>query len=271
MLRKIIEKLSLGLAVMLMLGVAVSCKTPKDVVYFQDLQNGAVVDIAARPILIKPLDKLNIIVNTRDPQVTDMFNLPYVTRQIGQSSLKSVGTNQGMVLYTVNLDGKIDFPYLGEIEVAGQTRQEAAFMIKGMLIGKGLAVDPIVTVEISNAQIAVLGEVQHPGNYAIDSDNMTILDAIGAAGDLTIYGERENVKLIRKIGDREETYVVNLLSGTDVMNSPAYYVQQDDVIYIEPNPTRIRQSSLNANTVLSTSFWISMASVALTIVALIVR
>ncbi|MCH5326536.1 MAG: polysaccharide export protein, partial [Duncaniella sp.] len=88
------------------------------------------------------------------------------------------------------------------------------------------------------------GEVAKPGRYQIDSEDMTILDMLGAAGDLTIYGERSNIKVLRRNGDKQDTYIVNLLSEKDLLNSPVYYVQQDDVIYVEPNPTRIRQSTL---------------------------
>ncbi|MCM1521227.1 MAG: polysaccharide biosynthesis/export family protein [Muribaculaceae bacterium] len=245
-----------------------SCKTPKDVVYFQDIKSQVTLPLEARQLVIQPLDKLNILVNTRDPQVTDALNLPNVSRQIG---MQGGSQSQGVVPYSVNAAGDIDFPFLGEIHVAGLTRAEAASMIKGMLIGAELAKDPIVTVEFVSAKVSVLGEVTMPGRYDIDSDDMTILDALGAAGDLTIYGQRDSVRVIRRNGDKQETYFLNLLSAEDLAKSPAYYVQQDDVIYVEPNPTRTRQASLNANTVLSTSFWLSMVSMAITIVAIIVR
>lgn len=245
-----------------------SCKTPKDVAYFQDLQSQISMPISNGQLKIQPMDKLNIIVNTRDYQVTDALNLPNVTRQIG---MNGVAQSQGVLPYTVNAEGDIDFPFLGLIHVAGMTRSEAAAMIKGMLIGADLAKDPIVTVEFVSAKVSVLGEVKNPGRYDIDTDDMTILDVIGAAGDLTIYGQRDNIKVLRRNGEKQETYFVNLLSAEELSQSPVYYVQQDDVIYVEPNPTRMREASLNGNNVLSTSFWLSMASMAITIVAILVR
>ncbi len=252
------------------LGIVSSCSTPKDVVYFQDLNASSVVQVPQKTMTIKPNDKLSIIVNSRDPQLTDMFNLPYVSRQLGMGTT-SYRNSQGILSYSVSPEGDIDFPHIGEIHVAGMTRQEVAGMIKGMLIAKDLVKDPTVTVELLNGEVSVLGEVKNPGRYAIENDNMTILDAIGMAGDLTIYGERNNVKVLRTNGNSQETYTINLLSAEEMRNSPAYFLQQDDVVYIEPNPTRIRQSTTNGNTFQSTSFWISIASMAITLAAVIAK
>lgn len=263
-----INYLCCALTLLFTLGLS-SCKTPKDIIYFQDVTSQGVIPIEAKQIVIRPLDRLSIIVNTRDPQVTNLLNLPYVTRQLGSNYGNYY--SEGVTAYNVGSNGNIDFPFLGEVHVAGMTRDEAAAMIKGMLIASDIAKEPIVTVNFVNAQIVVLGEVKTPGRYVIDSDDMTILDALGAAGDLTIYGQRECVKVIRKNGDKDETYIVNLLSADELAKSPAYYVQQDDVIYVDPNPTRMRQSTVNGNTVLSSSFWISIASVAITLAALLIR
>ena len=167
-------------------------------------------------------------------------------------------------------EGLIDFPLLGEVQVEGMTRLEIAALIKGMLISKDLVRDPVVTVELTNGIVTVMGEVTKPGSYSIDRDDMTILDALGLAGDLTIYGKRQEVKLIRNYGDRQETYIVSLLNAEKLRSSPAFFVQQVDVIYVDPHKTRIRQSTLNGNTFQSTSFWISLASLATTITSLII-
>lgn len=248
-----------------------ACSTPKDVTYFQELPVQVTSPVDVRSVVIKPNDKLSIIVNSRDPQVANMFNLPYTNRTLGQTTPIGTTQSQGVSVYTVNSFGDIDFPFLGDVHVSGLTRMEVAGLIKGMLIGRDLVKDPVVTVELVNAQASVLGEVNKPGRYSIDRDNMTILDLIGSAGDLTIYGVRDNIKLIRTVDGQQTVYELNLLSGNDLTASPAYYVQQDDVVYVEPNPTRIRQSRLNANTVQSTSFWLSLASLGATITAIIVR
>lgn len=264
------NKLTALLSIIVIMVIS-SCSTPKDVAYFQEMAIQTPSHIDVKSLVIKPYDKLSIIVNSRDPMVANMFNLPYTNRTLGQTVSQGSGTAQGVSVYTVNEQGDIDFPELGTIHLGGLTRMEAAGLIKGMLIGRDLVKDAVVTVELVNAQASVLGEVNRQGRYPIDRDDMTILDLLGCAGDLTIYGMRDNVKLIRTVDGVQTTYQVNLLSGNDLTSSPAYYIQQGDVVYVEPNPTRKRQSQLNANTVQSTSFWISLASLAVTITAIIVR
>lgn len=123
----------------------------------------------------------------------------------------------------------------------------------------------MVTVDFMNLYYQVLGEVAKPGRYAIDKDAVTILDAIGTAGDLTIYGRRENVRVLRNENGKARTYEVNLCSASDLISSPAYYIRQNDVIYVDPNDVRARQSTVNGNNVRSTSFWISLTSLAATV------
>ena len=245
----------------------VGCKAPENVVYFQDLRPGESEIILPAPleITVRPEDKISIIVNSRDPQLTDLFNLPYVSRQLGVSSRYnyssySGSTNQGVSGYTVDANGDIDFPVLGKIHVAGMRREEIATHIKNELITKNLVKDPVVTVEFMNLCISVLGEVNTPGRFNIDRDRVTILDALSMAGDLTIYGKREKVLVLRQEGDLQRVYGINLTSGEHIYTSPAYYLQQNDVVYVEPNNVKARQSTVNGNNVRSTSFWISLAS-----------
>ncbi len=260
----------------LCLGVTLlsSCGSSKEVVYFQDLKPGE-TEIRlpeVKTITVRPEDKISIIVNSRDPQLTDLFNLPYVSRQLGQSLSTgnvTVGTSQGVSVYTVNADGEIDFPVLGKIKVAGMKREEIAETIKNRLITENLVKDPVVTVEFSNLCISVLGEVNHPGRFSIDRDRITLLDALSMAGDLTIYGNRYKVMVLRQEGDVQRVYGVNLTSGNHLYTSPAYYLQQNDVVYVEPNEVKARQSTVNGNNVRSTSFWISLASL-LTSVAILI-
>ena len=252
-----------------------SCNTSKEVVYFQDMEPGATEIRMTSPleITIRPEDKISIIVNSRDPQLTDLFNLPYVTRQLGVSTYVTrqlgvstryggsyANNNQGVSGYTVDADGNIDFPVLGKIHVAGMKREEIASHIKNELVTKNLVKDPVVTVEFMNLCISVLGEVNNPGRFNIDRDRITILDAISMAGDLTIYGNRYKVMVMRQEGDIQRVYGVNLTSGEHVYTSPVYYLQQNDVVYVEPNDVKARQSTVNGNNIRSTSFWISLAS-----------
>ena len=251
-----------------------SCGSSKEVVYFQDLRPGE-TEIKlpeVKAITVRPEDKISIIVNSRDPQLTDLFNLPYVSRQLGQS-LRTNGvtasSNQGVSAYTVDANGKIDFPVLGKIHVAGMKREEIAECIKNELIKENLVKDPVVTVEFANLCISVLGEVNSPGRFGIDRDRLTILDALSMAGDLTIYGNRSKVMVLRQEGDVQRVYGLNLTSGEHIYSSPAYYLQQNDVVYVEPNEVKARQSTVNGNNVRSTSFWISLASL-LTSVAILI-
>lgn len=251
-----------------------SCATPKEVVYFQDLQqtDGTLAAVQAKEIRVRPDDKISIIVNSRDPQLTDLFNLPYVSRQLGQT-LRSVtstyGQSQGVSGYTVDSEGNIDFPVLGKIRVEGMTREEIGRCIKDELIGQDLVKDPVVTVEFMNLTVSVMGEVAKPGRYAIERDRITILDALSMAGDLTIYGRRDAVMVQRMEGDTLQVYELNLVSGQDVYNSPAFYLQQNDLVYVAPNDVKVRESTVNGNNVRSTSFWISLGSLLSSVAVLI--
>ncbi|WP_444343291.1 polysaccharide biosynthesis/export family protein [Phocaeicola sp.] len=242
-----------------------SCGSSKQVVYFQDLKPGE-TEIKlpeVKAITVRPEDKISIIVNSRDPQLTDLFNLPYVSRQLGQSLRTNgitISNNQGVSAYTVDADGEIDFPVLGKLYVAGMKREEIAEYIKNELIKENLVKDPVVTVEFANLCISVLGEVNNPGRFSIDRDRLTVLDALSMAGDLTIYGNRSKVMVLRQEGDVQRVYGLNLTSGNHVYTSPAFYLQQNDVVYVEPNAVKARQSTVNGNNVRSTSFWISLAS-----------
>lgn len=254
----------------------VACSTPARITYFQDLRPGESEQqvVAATEIKVRPGDKLSIIVNSRDPQLTLLFNLPYVGQQIGQGSVTSNATSsnsQGVSGYTVDEQGMIDFPVLGKIEIAGKNREEIAAFIKEELLAKNLVKDPVVTVEYMNLCISVLGEVASPGRYSIDRDKVTLLDAISMAGDLTIYGKREKVLVLREENGVQRVYGVNLCSAEHLYTSPVYYLRQNDVVYVEPNNVRARQATVNGNNVRSTSFWISLASLLTTIAVLVFK
>lgn len=253
----------------------VACSTPARITYFQDLRPGESEQqvVAATEIKVRPGDKLSIIVNSRDPLLSDLFNLPISSRQVGQAArgMSTSSTSQGVSGYTVDEQGMIDFPVLGKIKVAGMNREEIAAFIKGELLAKNLIKDPVVTVEYMNLCISVLGEVASPGRYAIDRDKVTLLDAISMAGDLTIYGKREKVLVLREEEGVQHVYGVNLCSAEHLYTSPVYYLRQNDVVYVEPNSVRARQATVNGNNVRSTSFWLSLASLLTTIAVLVFK
>jgi len=266
-------KLSLsGIAAAIIFVMAVcSCSTPRDIAYFQDLYPGQTELTVTDPveITIRPKDKLSILVNSQDPRLTNLFNLPIISQQVGVDN--STNQNRGLSGYTVDSKGCIDFPVLGKIKVEGMTREKVAEKIKAELTVRNLVKEPVVTVEFMNLTIAVMGEVNKPGRYAIDKDEVTILDALSMAGDLSIYGKREKVLVLRKEGGQQRVYGVNLCSASHIYSSPVYYLQQNDVVYVEPNDTKKRQATVNGNNVRSTSFWISLASLMTTIAVLIVK
>ena len=254
--------------------VLFGCSTPKNIAYMQDSYNDAIVEtIKANPIRLKPMDKISIVVNSRDPQIATMFNLIYTSVHLGAGTSLNGGLTTGgqMVLpYTVDKDGEIDFPVLGKVKVAGLTRAETAEHIKNLLIASNQIKDPVVTVDFMNLGFSILGEVSRPGRYRIDRDAFTILDAISQAGDLTINGQRENVTLIRNYGTAQEIfYKMNLTDTEDIFSSPAYYLEQGDIVYVTPNPKRRRESTVSANSAFTPSFWISLASTATSITSAI--
>ena len=248
-----------------------SCATPK-VAYFQDVQPGTPEQILNRlDIRVRPEDKISIVVNSKDPLLMELFNLPTVSRQVGSGSSSSSANSQGLSGYTVDKSGNIDFPVLGAVYVAGMTREEIAAYIKEELMEKNLVKDPIVTVEFQNLTVSVLGEVSNPGRYNIDKDRLSLLEAISMAGDLTVYGKRDNVMGQREENGKKVLYQVDLNSGLDLYASPVYYLQQNDIIYVEPNSMKARQATVNGNNIRSASFWLSLASLLVTVTVLIVK
>ena len=247
-----------------MLLIVASCATQKKVPYFQDLNDGESVRIATpQDIRLKAGDQFTIHVNSKDHELALPFNL---TRSTNNSS-----GNNTRLAYTVDERGYIDFPTLGEIHVEGKTRDEVAKHIKNIILEQKLLLDPVVIVGFYNQQVSVIGEVEKPGKYDINKDRFTVLDAISLAGDLTIQGKRENVTVLREEYGVQKAYTLNLNDAAQFHASPAFYLQQNDIVYVEPNPTKASQSSTNGNTVRSVSFWMSLASLALTIVTFVTR
>lgn len=269
-----IMKLKYILSAAIFLQVLCACSSTKRITYFQDLKPGESEQkvIASFEIKVRPEDKISILVNSRDPLLADLFNLPIVSRQVGLASRNgSYGGSAGLSGYTVDGNGMIDFPVLGKIQVAGKNREEIATYIKNELITRNLVKDPIVTVEFMNLCVSVLGEVNSPGRYNIDRDKLTLLDALSMAGDLTIYGKREKVVVLREEDGVQHVYGVNLCSAAHLYSSPVYYLRQNDVVYVEPNTVKARQSTVNGNNVRATSFWISLASLLTTIGVLVFK
>ena len=245
-----------------------SCATVKDIAYFQNkvVNQPEKIDKHAG-IVIQPKDMLSIVVSSRNPELVTMFNLPVVSYQAG-SEIVAGGGAQRILGYVVDNAGCIDFPVLGPLEVAGMTRWELAEMIKTKLIKGGLLTDAVVTVEFMNFKVSVLGEVNAPGTYTIEGDKVTVLQAISLARDLTIFGMRENVSVIRERDGERTIYQINLCD-VNLFKSPAYYLQQNDIIYVEPNKEKARQSTTDDKTLRMTSIFVSGGSLVVSVATLV--
>lgn len=242
------------------LSLFTSCASRKDLVYFQpdSIQLNTSYELNAPKL--QPGDILAISVTADDIRVTEPFNQisPYNSNGALQN------TNPFIPTYAIDVNGNIDFPKLGKVKLGGKTRTQAMDYLKTE-IGKYI-VNPGISMEVRNFRVTVLGEVKNPGSFPINNDRITLLEAIGLAGDLTINGVRNNVMVIREQNGKKEEFRVDL-TKRDALNSPAYYLAQNDVIYVEPNGARIQSSKYTQNT----SIFVSIASLIITIVAVVVR
>ena len=242
---------------LLMAVLLMSCNTSKEILYFQDINvNQPEVISGARDITVQPKDQISILVSSKDPQLAALFNLTRAQARVGTGGVSSGGEVSG---YTLDDKGNIDFPVLGTLHIAGMTKSQIAALVKQKLIDENLVKDPVVTVEFMNLYFSVLGEVKSPGKYSITKDQITLLEAISMAGDLTITGKRDAIFVIREENGERVTHWVDLRSK-DIFKSPVYYLKQNDVIYVQPNKMRAGQSTINENNVKSVSLWISVAS-----------
>ena len=246
----------------LLVALMTSCSAPKNVAY---LWNSDDVDLSQSQYLydakIMPKDILTITVNTVNPEAAAPFNLVVST---ALNNNGQIGNQRALQSYLVDNEGGIDFPVLGRIKVGGLTKRECEKLIHDKVKPYlNAAENPVVTVRMSSYSISVLGEVNRPGSYQVSREKINILEALAQAGDLTIYGVRENVKLIREDANgKKQIYHINL-NDANLLTSPYYYLQQNDIVYVEPNKVKARNSSIGQSTTLwisATSILISMAS-----------
>ena len=244
-----------------------SCRSTKNVAY---LQNSDYVDPSRSEYLydarIMPKDVLTITVSTVNPEAAAPFNLLVrPTLNNNQSSVSSTGGGS-LQTYLVDNKGCIEFPVLGTLEVGGLTKSLCEKMIHDKIMPYlNASENPVVTVRMSNYKISVLGEVNRPGMFVVGNEKINILEALAQAGDLTIYGVRNNVKLIRdNETGRNEIHTLNL-NDADIISSPYYYLQQNDIVYVEPNKVKARNSSIGQ----STSLWLTSTSILISLSSLL--
>ena len=277
MLKRLFHRAALCAITVLLL---VGCQVPKNITYFQDaaaLNNMAVK--AVEQFRLRPEDKINIVVNSQNPMLDQQFTLTVrsnLSHTLG-SAVAPVTTaggsysNNQPIAYTVDSQGTIDFPVLGKLSVAGMTRKELAQYIQDRLSDRKLVDNPIVTVEYLNIGINVLGEVNRAGRINVTKDHFTIIDAIAGAGDLTINGRREDVMVCRQVDGVNQVYHVDLTNMQTLLASPAYYLQQDDLVYVSPNNKRKREALSVGNTFATPAIWVSIASLLTTITSLVIK
>lgn len=254
------------IAIALMVCIA-GCTGSKQVAYFQNIDS---VSLAASRGLydahIMPKDMLTITVSTTDPAVSQPFNLT-VSNSVGSAGQLSTGAGslQG---YLVDNDGNINFPVLGTLHVQGLTKGECEEMIKQKLAPYLAATEkPVVTVRMSSYRVTVTGEVNNPGVIPVSTEKMSIMEALAQAGDLTIYGKRDNVLLIRE-DEAGQKHAVRLnLNDAHLINSPYYYLQQNDMVYVEPNRVKAKNSSIGS----STTIWFSFIGIVTSVASLLVN
>ena len=268
MKKKYIGLLVAAVAVLSMLS---ACSAPKDITYMQGFDNGMAQEVRSQSrVTAQPDDRLGIYVSSSNPELAQVFNLAIPQQRIGQATTMAT-SNQASAAFTVAPDGTINYPVLGEIKVAGMSRHDIAKLIQNELRSSEQLKDAVVTVDFLNATVSVLGDVNRPGEYPIDRDDMNVLQAISKAGDLNITGDRKNVLVVREENGKDVAYRLDLTNTASLMQSPAFYLQQNDVVYVEPNNVKKRQATVNGNTVLTPSFWLSVASFLTTIVVLIIK
>ncbi len=218
-----------------------SCGSSKNMVYFNGYSDKTLQtsNIAAES-LIRANDLISITVSSLNPEATKIFNTP---NNSGISSTAINGNNTQAFGYLVSSEGDIQFPMLGNIHTEGLTKDDLKDSITKALVDKELLIDPVVNVRLLNFKVTVLGEVLKPAVYAVPSEKISLLEAIGLAGDLTIYAKRNNVMIIREENNKKITKHVNL-SSPELFTSPYYYLKSNDIVYVEPNKNRLAGASV---------------------------
>lgn len=244
-----------------------SCTAIQRTAYIQDAQDNAAVNVAHESqIRIKPHDRLTVVVSSKDPELASPFNVMTSYNSLTNSPMgqTSVNGSQSLQIRTVGADGNLYMPIIGNVQCVGKTRTELADMIAKRIIDGGYIADAAVNIQFADMKLFVMGEVARPGEFDVTRDQVTILEALAMAGDMTIYGNRENVTVVRKENGQTKTYRVNLLDA-QCFASPAYYLQQGDVVYVQPKKQRAATGEINQNR----SFWISIASTFLSAASLL--
>lgn len=243
----------------------VGCQSYKKVPYLQDIDR---LSQTATPALydarIMPKDLLTIVVSCLNPELAEPFNLTVAT-VISATQNKNLTSQPVLQQYLVDNRGNIDFPILGQLHVGGLTKGEAENMIKEKL-KPYIKDNPIVTVRMANYKVSVIGEVTAPGTFTINNEKVNLFEALAMAGDMTVYGMRDNVRLIREdsVGNRQ---IISMdMNKADIIHSPYYYLQQNDIVYVTPNKTKAKNADISN----STTIWFSVMGTLVSLASLVI-
>lgn len=258
------RKVNRWMNLLLLSFLLVACRSYKKVPYLQDaevvlygVQNEQLYDAK-----IMPKDLLTIVVSCTSPELAAPFNLTVATQ--GNVALNYTTTQPALQQYLVDNEGKINFPVLGELRVGGLTKKATEQMIVEKL-KPYIKEIPIVTVRMVNYKISVIGEVAHPGTFTISNEKVNLLEALAMAGDMTVYGLRDDIKLIREDANGKQEIIPLDLNKAETILSPCYWLQQNDIVYVTPNKAKARNSDIGS----STSLWFSATSILISIASLL--
>lgn len=267
-----------SIAILMVAFTLASCQSYKRVPYLQSYES--LTDKSYKEIVInevnqqdtlydariQPKDLLSITVNTTDPQAAAPFNLTVQTSiNAAQANSTYVTSQPTLQQYLVNNEGEIDFPVIGKLKIGGLTKTTAEKLIREQL-RPYLKETPIVTVRMSNYKISVIGEVNRPGTFTINNEKVNLFEALAMAGDMTVYGIRSNVKLIREDNNGQRNIISLNLNEQNILHSPYYYLQQNDILYVTPNKTKAKNASISN----STTIWFSIVGTLVSLASLIV-
>ncbi len=250
----------------LLLFLVVSCQSYKKVPYMQDANvvNEVTQHEGLYDAKIMPKDLLTIVVSCTSPELAAPFNLTVASPSNLSTSTTLTTTQPVLQPYLVDNEGMISFPVLGELKLGGLTKKEAERMIVDKL-KPYITETPIVTVRMVNYKISVIGEVTRPGTFTISNEKVNLLEALAMAGDMTVYGLRDNVRLIREDSNGKQQIITLDLNKAETILSPYYWLQQNDIIYVTPNKAKARNSDIGN----STSLWFSATSILVSLASLL--
>ena len=248
------------------LTLTAGCTSYKQVPYLQnpEVVNNYGKEIPLYDAKIMPKDLLTITVSTTDPKASVPFNL-YIQSPASVTDIDYLTTQPTLQQYLVNNEGEIDFPVLGKLKISGLTKNECESLIQEKL-KPYLKETPIINVRMVNYKISVLGEVNKPGTFTVSNEKVNVLEALAMAGDMTVYGLRNNVKLVRENAKGQREIIELNLNDASLLTSPYFYLQQNDILYVSPNKTAARNSDIGN----STTLWFSATSILVSIASLLV-